>query len=114
MRGKPEFDETQLTSWTGAREVAEVILSAELAGLFPGVDFSSQIDQHLSILEELFMLTIFAIPKAFRGHTATIQRNAITSWTMLHPRPEILLFGNESGTEEICRELEARSLRYPS
>jgi len=51
------------------------------------------------------MLTIFAIPKAFRGHIATIQRNAITSWTMLRPRPEILLFGNESGTQEICLEL---------
>lgn len=51
------------------------------------------------------MLTIFAIPKAFQGHTATIQRNAIASWTMLRPRPEVLLFGNESGTREICREL---------
>jgi hypothetical protein len=51
------------------------------------------------------MLTIFAIPKTFRGHIATIQRNAITSWTMLRPRPEILLLGNESGTQEICQEL---------
>lgn len=51
------------------------------------------------------MLTLFAIPKHFRGHFATIQRNAILSWTRLTPRPKILLFGNEEGTGEIAREL---------
>jgi hypothetical protein len=54
------------------------------------------------------MLTLFAIPKHFRGHFATIQRNAIMSWTRLTPRPEILLFGDEEGTAEICRELDLR------
>ena len=54
------------------------------------------------------MLTLFAIPKHFRGHFATIQRNAITSWTRLTPRPEILLFGDEEGTGEIARELGLR------
>jgi hypothetical protein len=54
------------------------------------------------------MLTLFAIPKHFRGHFATIQRNAITSWTRLTPRPEILLFGDEEGTSEIARGLELR------
>jgi hypothetical protein len=53
-------------------------------------------------------LTIFAIPKNFRGHIATIQRNAITSWTRLEPRPEILLFGDEEGTAEIASELGLR------
>jgi hypothetical protein len=56
------------------------------------------------------MLTIFAIPKVFRGHTATIQRNAITSWTLLRPRPEIVLFGIEPGTAEICQELGLRHI----
>ncbi len=56
------------------------------------------------------MLTIFAIPKAFRGHMATIQRNAITSWMLLRPQPEILLFGGEEGTAEIAQELGARHL----
>lgn len=54
------------------------------------------------------MLTLFAIPKHFRGHFATIQRNAILSWTRLTPRPEILLFGEEEGTAEIARELGLR------
>jgi hypothetical protein len=57
------------------------------------------------------MLTLFAIPKHFQGHFATIQRNAITSWTRLVPRPEIILFGNEEGTAEIARELGVR--HYP-
>ena len=53
-------------------------------------------------------LTLFATPKRFQGHIATIQRNAITSWTRLDPRPEILLFGTDEGTAEIARELGLR------
>lgn len=54
------------------------------------------------------MLTIIALPKAFHGHFGIIQRNAITSWTRLHPKPEIILFGDEVGTAEIARELDLR------
>jgi hypothetical protein len=54
------------------------------------------------------MLTIFSIPKAFRGHTGVIQRNAIESWTHLRPRPEIILLGNDEGTREVARELGLR------
>ncbi len=50
------------------------------------------------------MLTLCASPKAFLSHIGIIQRNAITSWALLHPRPEVLLFGNEPGVAEICRE----------
>jgi hypothetical protein len=50
-------------------------------------------------------LTLFAMPKNFRGHIATIQRNAIASWTRLDPRPEIFLFGQEEGTRELAEEL---------
>jgi hypothetical protein len=56
------------------------------------------------------MFTLFAMPKHFRGHFATIQRNAITSWTRLTPKPEIILFGNEEGTEELARELGLRHI----
>ena len=51
------------------------------------------------------MLTIFAIPKPFRGHVGVIQRNAISQWTRLRPKPEILLFGDEEGTGQIAGEL---------
>ena len=51
------------------------------------------------------MITFFATPKPFTGHIAVIQRNAITSWTLLRPRPEILLVGDDQGTAEIAAEL---------
>jgi hypothetical protein len=50
-------------------------------------------------------LTIFAMPKAFRGHIGVIQRNAISSWTRIQPRPHILLLGNDEGTPQVAREL---------
>lgn len=56
------------------------------------------------------MLTLFALPKPFKGHFGIIQRNAIAQWTRLRPRPEILLFGNEEGTAEIARELGLRHI----
>lgn len=54
------------------------------------------------------MLTLFTIPKAFNGHIAIIQRNAILSWTKLDPRPEIILFGSDPGTAELAAELGLR------
>ena len=54
------------------------------------------------------MITIFSIPKAFEGHIGIIQRNAIISWLKLKNHPEIILFGNESGTEEICKEFNLK------
>ena len=51
------------------------------------------------------MLTLFAIPKHFHQKIETIQRNAITSWTFLKPRPEIILFGEEKGIEQLSAEL---------
>lgn len=50
------------------------------------------------------MLTLFSIPKRFRGHIAIIQRNAIQSWTLLRPACEIILFGDEEGTAEVAKE----------
>jgi len=52
--------------------------------------------------------TLFSVPKAFHGHFGTIQTNAIRSWTLLRPRPEIILFGDDPGTAEIARELQIR------
>ena len=34
------------------------------------------------------MLTLVSTAKPFRGHFGLIQRNAIRSWAMLHPKPE--------------------------
>lgn len=54
------------------------------------------------------MLTLFAIPKAFRGHVETIQRNAIRSWMLLQPQPEIILLGDDPGTAEIAAEFNLK------
>lgn len=53
-------------------------------------------------------LTILSTPKAFRGHFGVIQRNAIEGWTRLSPRPDIILFGRDEGTAELCAELGLR------
>lgn len=54
------------------------------------------------------MLTIFTIPKPFRGHIAVIQRNAICSWTLLRLACEIILFGDDEGTAEVAKEFGVR------
>lgn len=56
------------------------------------------------------MLTLFSIPKPFRGHDAVIQRNAIRSWTLLGPGCEVVLLGDDEGTAEAAREFGVRHL----
>src|SRR5512138_256990 len=51
------------------------------------------------------LITLFSAPKPFTNpHIATIQRNALTSWTLL-PDVEIILLGEETGLAEAAREL---------
>lgn len=54
------------------------------------------------------MLTFFTTAKPFRGHSAVIQRNALQSWKLIHPRVEIILFGNDEGAAQVCTELGLR------
>lgn len=54
------------------------------------------------------MITLFSTPKPFRGHNGVIQRNALESWKCLHPDIEVILFGNEEGASEVCRQLGLR------
>ncbi|HEY4950912.1 MAG TPA: hypothetical protein VIH88_11305 [Candidatus Acidoferrales bacterium] len=54
------------------------------------------------------MLTIFSTPKPFHGHIGVIQRNALKSWTLLHPDLEVILFGDDDGAADVCRELGLR------
>jgi len=54
------------------------------------------------------MLTLFSTPKPFRGHIGVIQRNALKSWTLLHPDVEVILFGDDDGAADICREFGLR------
>lgn len=54
------------------------------------------------------MLTLFTTAKPFKGHSAIIQRNALKSWTLLHPDIEVILFGDEEGAAEVCAEFGLR------
>ena len=54
------------------------------------------------------MLTFFTTAKPFREHSGMIQRNALNSWTTLHPDVEVILFGQDEGAAEVARELGLR------
>ncbi len=57
------------------------------------------------------LITIFSAPKPFtEPHIATIQRNAIISWTQL-PEVTVVLLGDEPGLAEIAAELGVPHLR---
>jgi hypothetical protein len=58
------------------------------------------------------MLTFFSTPKPFQGHINVIQRNALRSWQRVHPDVEILLFGDDAGAAEVCRELAIRHVPH--
>jgi hypothetical protein len=56
------------------------------------------------------LLTLFSAPKPFTDpHIATIQRNALKSWTLL-PDVEIILLGKEAGLAEAARELGVKHI----
>ena len=56
------------------------------------------------------LITFFSAPKPFTDpHIATIQRNAIKSWTLL-PDVEVILLGEEAGLAEAARELGVKHI----
>ena len=57
------------------------------------------------------MLTIFTLPKPFTDpHIRIIQRNAISSWKMIHPDIEIMLLGTDPGIAEAALEFSVRHI----
>ena len=57
-------------------------------------------------------ITLFSAPKPFTDpHIATIQRNAIRSWTLL-PDVDVILLGEETGLAEAARELGVRHIPH--
>ncbi|MBI5955174.1 MAG: hypothetical protein HY865_26250 [Chloroflexi bacterium] len=58
------------------------------------------------------LITLFSAPKPFTNpHIATIQRNAIKSWTLL-PDVEVILLGEENGLAEAARELGVKHIPH--
>jgi hypothetical protein len=56
------------------------------------------------------MITLFSIPKPFKGHISIIQRNAIQSWLQIHPNCEVILFGDDEGVREVAEEYGVRHI----
>jgi len=50
------------------------------------------------------VLTLFTVPKPFRGHIGDIQLNALESWRALDPAAQVVLVGDEDGVEDAARE----------
>ena len=57
------------------------------------------------------MLTIFTIPKPFKGHIQIIQRNALQSWLQLAPACEVFLCGNDAGVRETASEFDVHHIK---
>lgn len=58
------------------------------------------------------MITFFTTAKPFREHDGIIQRNALKSWTLLHPDVEVILFGDDEGAAEASIALGLRHEPY--
>lgn len=54
---------------------------------------------------------MFTTCRPFEDEFAIIQTNAIKSWTLLDPRPEILLVGDEAGTANLAQKLDCKHIR---
>jgi hypothetical protein len=71
---------------------------------------AARLERRFSLRKSNLMLTFFSTPKAFRGHIEIIQRNALESWKRLHSNIEVILFGVDKGTAEICKEFGLRHI----
>jgi len=59
-------------------------------------------------------LTLFTTARPFTSLHAVIQRNAVASWLALDPRPEVLLIGDDEGTEAAAAELGVTHVGSPT
>ena len=57
------------------------------------------------------MITLFTIPKPFEGHYDVIQKNAISSWLLLEPKCEIIVFSHDLSTKLVCDEYQIRYIK---
>src|SRR4051794_33218458 len=56
------------------------------------------------------LVTLFAIPKPFRGLAAIQQRNALASWTGLGRAADVILCGDDEGVAEAAEAAGVRHL----
>jgi hypothetical protein len=57
-------------------------------------------------------ITLFSTPKPFTDpFIATIQRNALRSWSLLGPEVDVVLIGDEPGIEEVAQDMSLKHIR---
>jgi tetratricopeptide (TPR) repeat protein len=56
-------------------------------------------------------ISLFTTAKPFEGADRIRQVNALTSWKLLQPTPEIILLGNEEGNQLVAQDLQLRQER---
>src|SRR5438045_1218659 len=56
------------------------------------------------------MFTIFTTAKPFKDHVGIIQRNALRSWSLLQPKCEIILLGDDEGAAEAAADFGAKHI----
>lgn len=71
-----------------------------------------QLKKRASHIQNLKQLTIFTSPKAFEGIFGPIQERAIKSWLQLVPTPEIIIFGDEPGTEATAEKFGLKHIPH--
>lgn len=54
------------------------------------------------------MLTLFTCPKPFRGAARELQINALRSWALLRPTPDIIIIGDDEGAADVCAQFGLR------
>lgn len=55
----------------------------------------------IPVKNQKIKVTLFCVPKHFCNHIDTIQRNAISSWTQLLSKPDIILMRNDKGVRTL-------------
>lgn len=53
-------------------------------------------------------LTLFTVPRSFEGEIGVIQKNAVKSWKLLVPEPEILFVSDDPGVAEAAEKYGCR------
>ena len=106
MNGSPL--RTIVKKWTGSSEPecpgALLWLPAPPTRPSYGTRVPGRAGMRSASLVSAAVLTLFTVPKPFRGHVGDIQRNAIESWRALRPSVQVVLVGDEDGVAEAARD----------
>jgi len=88
-------------AWIGQSPVERIIPRRET------LEDHSLVPQDVTVRASGVMLgesvSFLSSPKPWNGVAASHQENAVRSWLALHPKSEVILYGDAPGTAEACR-----------